>query len=152
MKLDRSSLCSCLFLAALPLASCATHVTLPPLPECHPAHAAAPAAERARPSGLLDRAAPVPAAEPEVTEEAEGMEGHEHHGGHHPPPAAEPDVPEEADEMEHHGHHGHHPPAPAPAPEPEVPEERDETEATEGHEHHGEHPPPPPPPAGRGGR
>ena len=61
-------------LATLALTSCATTVTLPPLPDCHPANAAAPSAERARPSGLLDPSAPVPTAEPEA------MEGHEHHG------------------------------------------------------------------------
>lgn len=87
----------CLSLAASVLASCATRVTLPPLPDCHPASAAAPSAERARPSDLLDRTAPVPAAEPEAMEEmgepeeeTEGMEGHEHHEMHPPPPPPPP--------------------------------------------------------------
>lgn len=99
MNAYRGSVWAGLGLAALALASCATRVTLPPLPECHPANAAAPSAERARPSGLLDRSASAPVAEPEATEdvheghemqEAEEAEGHEHHEGHPPPPPPPP--------------------------------------------------------------
>lgn len=84
MRAERGSAWAWLVLAALPLSSCASRVTLPPLPECHPANAAAPAAERAHPSDLLDSAPPVSAAEPEP------MEGHEHHEAHPPPPPPPP--------------------------------------------------------------
>lgn len=110
-----------LILAASVLASCATRVTLPPLPDCHPANAAAPSAERARPSDLLDRTAPVPAAEPEAMEPMEGMEGTE-----------------EMEPMEEMG-------------EPDEMEREEEMEGMEGHEHHEMHPPPPPPPTASGG-
>lgn len=52
--------------------ACATHVTLPPLPECHPASDAASSARFARPSGVLDSTAPVPTTQPSA------MSGHEH--------------------------------------------------------------------------
>lgn len=95
----------CSSLAASVLASCATRVTLPPLPDYHPASAAAPSAERARPSDLLDRTAPVPAAEPEAMEEMEGMEG-----------TQEKEREEETEGMEGHEHHEMHPPPPPPPP------------------------------------
>ena len=49
--------------------ACATQVTLPPLPDGHPARAKTPTAELPAPSALLDQAAPIPAkhaADPEA--------------------------------------------------------------------------------------
>lgn len=61
------------------MAACATQIDLPALPATHPAHPAAAAAEPIRPSDLLERAAPFPAAEPAAT------------GGHDEPDADPPE-------------------------------------------------------------
>lgn len=63
-------------LLSVVLAACAAQVDLPALPSSHPAHPAAAAAEPIRPSDLLERTAPVPAAEPAAT----GGDGHLVHG------------------------------------------------------------------------
>ena len=89
------------------LVACATRVTMPALPESHPAHHAAAAAEPIRPSDLLERAAPVPAVEPAV------LDPHDHHAHglaeSAPPgqPAAGPGAEEhehDPDAAEHEGH------------------------------------------------
>lgn len=86
------------------LAACATQVAMPALPETHPAHPAAAAAEPIRPSNLLDRDAPVPAAEPAV------LEGHDHHvhGMASSAPPAQPVAGPSAEEHEHEPEAGEH--------------------------------------------
>ncbi|HVS02849.1 MAG TPA: hypothetical protein VMT16_08775 [Thermoanaerobaculia bacterium] len=66
--------------AAVLLLGCASRVALPPLPDCHPANPAAPAAEYVRPSGLLEPAAPM-----HPTEQGQPEDGHHHQHGEDPP-------------------------------------------------------------------
>lgn len=69
------------------LGACATAVTLPPLPECHPASDAASSAPFARPSGVLETAAPMPSTEPRAPgaheHQPETTSGHESHAPVH---------------------------------------------------------------------
>ncbi|HEX6202599.1 MAG TPA: hypothetical protein VF100_06320, partial [Thermoanaerobaculia bacterium] len=97
------------------LAACATGVTPPALPDDHPASPAAPAAAPTRPSGLLARAAPIPAGEPEVMDEghAHGEPGDPAHSTSEPAAPAEPDAEPEP-------HHGHDQARPDPDADPET--------------------------------
>jgi hypothetical protein len=64
MTLMRSLSALCALAGPFLLASCASQVTLPALPDCHPANPDAPTTPLATTSGVRDRPAPVPAADP----------------------------------------------------------------------------------------
>lgn len=91
------------------LAGCATQVTLPSLPECHPAHPGAAAASIGQPSGLLEPGAPLPERDP--------MDGHEHHGHGMAGEAAADQPPEAATP-----HHEHEPQPPGEEQAPAGPD------------------------------
>lgn len=129
------------------LTACATQVDLPALPATHPAHPAATAAEPIRPSDLLERAAPLPAAVPAATG------GHDHHAHGTGDPAAPGRPPEgappEAHEPEADEHaHGEHPVVEHEGHEPAADEPAADEHETDEHDadaHEPRHDPPTPP-------
>lgn len=97
------------WLPAALLAGCAAQGTLPALPESHPANPAAATIEPIRPSDLLRRTAPIPAAAPEP-----GVHDHHAHGVAEAAPPGQPEEDPAAAEHEHEAHEHHHEPEPPP--------------------------------------